>query len=276
MRTDSKGTVYLFWQDAQKGKSIHVMARSFDGGAKFERSRTVANVVDVGAFDPVQGSFTFDGVAGARTDSFPSVDIANGAPYGNGPDTIVLAWSDGRNGLGDEQALLQYSEDGGETWVGPIDGAQAGDRPNFPWVAISPDGGDVYLTYNAFTDLNNPWRNDLTGPRPFQGVLRHAKFGTLNQWTTYLRGLVGDARASSANSLAVEFLGDYNSVDATNDGAVAVWNDGGDAAVCTAVNTYRAGLASGAAVAAPAPDNDCPSTFGNTDIYGAFLVEPTP
>lgn len=58
-------------------------------------------MVDVGAPDQVTGDVAFDGVAGARTDSFPSVDIANGAPTGaNAPDTIVVGWSDARNGLG--------------------------------------------------------------------------------------------------------------------------------------------------------------------------------
>ena len=136
MRTDSQGTIYLFWEDGFKGQSIQVMARSFDGGVTFERKRTIANVTDVGAFDPAQGDFTFDGVAGARTNSYLSVDIANGAPTGGGPDTIVAVWADALNGLNDEKALLQYSTDGGVTWSTPTNVAQTGDRPNFPSVAI--------------------------------------------------------------------------------------------------------------------------------------------
>jgi hypothetical protein len=274
VRTDSKGTVYVFWEDAAKGQSIQVMARSFDGGVSFERKQTIANVVDVGALDPVQRDYTFDGVAGARTDSFPSVDIANGAPAGNGPDTIVVVWPDARNGLNYEEALLQYSTNGGETWSPPTNVAEAGDRPDFPDVAISPDGSDVYVTYDAFL---GPWRSDLADVRAFQGVVRHADFSNLGSWSTLHRGSVGDARASSANSLTSEFLGDYNFVVATDGGAVAVWNDARNAVVCDAVNAYRADLAASEPSApAPAPADDCPATFGNTDIFGIALSDPTP
>jgi hypothetical protein len=272
VRTDSQGTVYVFWEGSVKKQSVQLMARSFDGGVSFEKGSAVASVVDVGGFDPVQGRLTFDGVAGARTNSFPSVDIANGAPAGNGPDTIVMVWSDARNGLDNEEALLQASTDGGETWSAPVNAAEAGDRPDFPWVAISPDGTDVYVTYNGFLD---GWRDNLDDSRRFQGVVRHADLGGLN-FSTVHRGLVGDGRASSANSQAVEFLGDYNFVDATNDFAWAVWIDARNAAVCAATNDFRAGLAGlGPFVPPPAPATDCPATFGNTDIYGISITDPT-
>lgn len=270
VRTDSRGTVYVFWEGAQKGQSIHYMARSLDGGVKFEKKLPVAgNVTDVGVFDPVGRDFTFDGVAGARTNSFPSVDIANGAPSGtDATDVIVMVWSDARNGLNDEEALLQHSTDGGFTWSVPVNVAEAGDRPNFPWVAISPDGSDVYLTYNAFLD---DFRDNLTDSRRFQGVVRHAEFSGLD-FATLHRGQVGDGRASSANSLVVEFLGDYNFIDATNEGAAAVWVDARNAEVCTAVNDFRASLVAGSPISPPAPADDCPATFGNTDIFGGSFT----
>jgi len=271
VRTDSQGTVYVFWEGAKKAQSIHYMARSFDGGTKFEKKQPVANVTDVGVFDPLQGDFVFDGVAGGRTSSFPSVDIANGAPSGAGAtDTIVMVWSDARNGLNHEEALLQYSTNGGETWSTPVNIADGDDRPNFPWVAISPDGSDVYLTYNAFLD---DFRDNLTESRLFQGVVRHADFPALN-FATLHRGNEGDGRASSANSLTVEFLGDYNFIDASNEGAAAVWIDARNAAVCSAVNDYRASLVAGSPIEKPAPADDCLPTFGNTDIFGGSFSEP--
>ena len=274
IRTDSEGTVYVFWNGSLKNQDVMFMARSFDGGNKFERPRAVATITPVGMMDPVQDRYTFDGVAGARTDSFPSVDIANGAPYGSGAtDTIVMTWADARNGLNDEKALVQYSIDRGKTWSYPINAAQAGDRPDFPAIAISPDGTDVYLTYDAFL---NPWQENTSDPRRMQGVVRHADFADLSSWTTLHSGAIGDARGSSANGLSSEFLGDYNYVAATNDFAVSVWNDTRNAAVCEAINAYRQSLVEEDPIDTPAPGTDCPSTFGNTGIYGISLSDPTP
>jgi hypothetical protein len=274
IRSDSKGTVYAFWRGSFKGQGVLWMARSFDGGATFDSPQPVADVVSVGVFDPVQGRLTFDGVAGARTNIGPTADIANGAPTGaNAPDTIVLGWSDGGNGLNHERLLIQYSKDGGETWSAPVDATEAGDRPDFPWVAISPDGEDVYVTYMGFLD---PWRTHTDDSRLMQGVVRHADFSSLSSWTTLHRGTVGDARGSSANSLAFEFLGDYDYIVATNDFAAAVWNDVRDAAVCGAVNTWRQSLVAGSPTARPAPGSDCQATFGNSDILGGVFADPTP
>ena len=273
IRTDSQGVVYVFWNGSLSGRDVQYLTRSFDGGATFERPRAVATVVECGALDPVQGRLSFDGVAGARTNSFPSVDIANGAPTGAGAtDRIVLTWCDARNGLNQEQALVQYSTDRGATWSTPVNGAEAGDRPDFPAVAISPDGQDVYLVYMGFLD---PWRASTGTPRRMQGVVRHAN-AALAGWATLHRGAIGDARGSSANSLAAEFLGDYNYVVATNEYAAAVWNDVRHAAVCPAVDAYRQSLADGSPIAPPAPAGDCPATFGNSDIFGGSYADPTP
>ncbi len=100
----------------------------------------------------------FDGLAGTRTDSFPSLSIANGAPSGSdATNTIVLRWPDAAAGLNHEQALVQTSTDRGATWSAPINATQAGDRADNPAVAISPDGADVYLLYNGYLD---PFRTD--------------------------------------------------------------------------------------------------------------------
>jgi hypothetical protein len=268
IRTDSHGVVYLFWEGAVKGASFQEMARSFDGGVSFEKPRPILPVTDVGVFDPVQQDIAFDGVTGARTDSFPSVDLANGAPSGSdATNTIAISWSDARAGLNHEQALVSLSSDGGANWTAPVNVAEPGDRPDFPAVAIAPNGGELYLAYDGFL---TPFATDNDTVRAFQGVVRAAPLtGTgLGAASTLHRGAPGDARGSSANALDTEFLGDYNFVAATRSGAVAVWNDGRNAADCPAEDAYRDSELTASPLPKPAPGTDCPPTFGNTDIYG--------
>jgi hypothetical protein len=268
IRTDSHGVVYLFFEGAINKQSAEEMTRSFDGGQTFEKPQPVAAVSDVGVFDPVQSDIAFDGVTGARTNSFPSVDIANGAPSGAGaPNTIALSWADARLGLNHEQALVQVSGDGGNSWSAPVNAAESIGRPDFPAVALSPSGSTLYVVYDEFLQ---PFQTDTSSVRSFRGVVRSAPVTGTNVGTfkTLHRGATGDARGSSANALDSEFLGDYNYAQATNGSVVAVWNDGRNEADCPAEDAYRESLATGGTVAKPAPASDCPATFGNSDIYG--------
>ncbi|MGH2733934.1 MAG: sialidase family protein [Actinomycetota bacterium] len=288
IRTDSTGVVYLFFTGSFKGESVQYLARSFDGGNKFERPRPVVTITEVGRLDPVQGRFTFDGFAGSRTNSFPSVDIANGAPMGeDATDAIVLTWPDARNGLNNEEALVVFSTDGGDSFSEPVNAAagtdaengavrSGDDRPDFPAVAISPNGTDVYLTYNGFLD---PYRETTDTPRRYQGVVRHADFSSdsgFGVFTTLNRGEVGDARGSSANGLAFEFTGDYNYAVATRDYGAAIWVDDRTSSVCEAINEYRQSLIDGAPTERPVVQEECPPTFGGTSNFAGSYDDPTP
>jgi hypothetical protein len=275
IRTDSNGIVYAVWEDSHQKQAIFRMATSSDGGVSFGKPRTVAHVTDVGMFDGVE-SISFDGIAGARTSSFPSLDIANGAPTGAGAtNKLALGWSDGSAGLNHEHALVQLSANGGQNWTNPVPVEQSGDRPDFAFIGLSPNGSDLYVVYDGFTD---PFRNDTTSTRQFVGVTRHADVSgtSLGGLGTLDRGLVGDARASSSNALIDEFIGDYNTVGATNAGAVSVFNDARNAAVCPAIDAFRQATVDGTAGAPPAPGTDCDPTFGNTDIFSAAVTDPTP
>jgi hypothetical protein len=311
VRTDSRGTVYVF--DFQFGFNATTaapgfiqMIKSTDGGAHWSRPVNIFRAFDTcNAFEPSIGRCVMDGVGGARSDlsPAPSVDIANGAPTGAGAtDRIVISWVDGRAGLNHEHVMVSRSSDRGASWTAPVAVERAGDRGYYSAPAISPDGGDVYLVYNAFT---TPFRNSAVGAgndRQLVGVVLHADWG--GAFTQIHRGASGDARGSSQNDLAAEFLGDYVYAAATNNYGTAVWNDVRAAADCDAVDRYRQELhdeavATGERTAEPeeprgagrfeheqeeeeeepeAPDVQqvCPANFGNSDIFGGRWADPTP
>ena len=109
-----------------------------------------------------------------------------------------------------------------------------------------------------------------------QGVVRHADVSPAPAFTTLHRAPIGDARGSSQNNLVAGFLGDYNYAAATRDFGVLVWNDVRNAADCPAIDAYRQAIANGQQAVAPSPQQDCPPTFGNTDIFGGSYPDPTP
>jgi hypothetical protein len=291
VNTDSKGTVYVFWDGVDpKTKTLAIfMIRSFDGGRTFVRPAQVVTHIDETGIRDFTGDLTFDGQAGARDGSFPTIDIANGAPTGaDATDEIVLAWSNGptpsdTHAGPNEQVRVMTSTNGGGTWTTSGVASPASDRPDFPAIAISPDGTDAYVTYMSFLQ---PWQSTNTAPRLFQGVVRHADVdpatGAIGAWSDINRAPTGDARGSSANALIDEFLGDYDYAFATNDFVVTVWNDARKAADCPAIDAYRDDVADGTAAGTstdptrPAPEQQCPATFGNTDIFGGSYADPTP
>jgi hypothetical protein len=285
IRTDSNGVVYVFYEEFQDPAvflppvGTHFMVRSLDGGRSWEKPQPLFPVTDPCYFvDPVMGRCVMDGIAGARNDlaAAPSVDIANGAPTGSGATNLIVdAWADGRDGQNAEDVMFSYSTDGGAQWSSPTRISSSPDRGLYAAPAVSPDGQDVYVVYNAFTA---PFRNNTTQPRPLVGVVKHASVvgGVPGAFAEIHRSVPGDARGSSTNGLVGEFLGDYVYAIATNDYAAAVWNDVRFAADCPAIDAWRASLQVGAPIATPSPNVDCPPMFGNSDIFGGSWADPTP
>jgi len=282
IRTDSNGVVYLFFAHFAIGTpaiGTHAMVKSYDGGRTWTRPQDIVSMNDACYnVDPVIGRCVEDGIAGARMDfvASPSVDIANGVPTGaDATNEIIDTWVDGRDGLNHEHVMISYSTNGGTTWSMPAAIESDGDRGFYAASALSPDGSDLYVVYNAFL---TPYRETTSDPRILEGVVKHADIdtdGAPTGWTELHRSPPGDARASSLG-LAAEFLGDYVYAAATRDYVTAVWNDVRDAADCSAMDLWRQSRRSGGSVPRPAPQQDCPGTFGNSDIYGGSFADPTP
>ena len=282
VRSDSHGVAYIFAEMFQNPTFVglptmgfHVMFKSFDGGAHWTKQQIVRQITDPCFFiDPVSGRCVMDGFAGARTDlaASPSVDIANGAPTGAGAtDEIIDAWADATPGLNHEQARVSWSKDGGSTWGAPIAVQLAGDRPIYAAPAISPVGDRVYVIYEADMD---PWRAvDMTSSRRYHGVFLTAPVGSNGApgaWTTSFVGPTGDLRWTyPGHDIYQERIGDYVYAAASASYGVGVWTDARNAALCPAVQTYRANSVAAGTLALPAPWPlaDCPVNWGNTDTF---------
>jgi hypothetical protein len=284
IRTDAQGNAYVFGVGTVSSagrQPFELMSRSTDGGSTWSTPRPVAGPVNQpGALDPLQGRPVIDGVAGARSDLAiaPSVDIANGAPSGaDATDRIVLSYVSGS--LDQPHVYFTESTDHGSTWSTPRAIEATGDRGFYAAPAISPNGTDVYIVYNAFT---TPFRTNTTDPRSLVGVVTHADSATnaatpTGAFTQLHRSAPGDPRGSSANALSSEFLGDYVYASATRTYGAAVWNDTRRAQDCPAIDAWRMALRAGnTSIAAPAPQQECEAAFGNSDIFGGSYADPTP
>ena len=78
-----------------------------------------------------------------------------------------------------EQVKVMTSTNGGGSWATSGVASPASDRPDFPAIAISPDGTDAYLTYMAFMQ---PWQSTNKTPRWFRGVVNHSRLASFNGW----------------------------------------------------------------------------------------------
>ncbi|GAC1692926.1 MAG: hypothetical protein PVS2B1_16270 [Candidatus Dormibacteraceae bacterium] len=285
VRTDSKGNAYVFGIAKSSGNpSSEFMSVSNDGGKSWSpQAPVVGPVYQPGIVDSVLGRPTIDGIAGARSDlaPAPSVDIANGAPMGtDATDRIVMSYVSGMS-PDDSRVYFTESTDQGVTWSLPraietgTHQALTKDRGYYAAPAISPDGKNVYVVYNAFT---TPYRTNTTDPRALVGVFLHASVppgtGPTGAFSEVHRGKSGDPRGSSQNNLKGEFLGDYVYAAATRTYGTAVWNDARNAADCPAIDAWRYSLRFGPALPRVAPQQQCKANFGNSDIYGITISLP--
>jgi hypothetical protein len=300
VRTDSHGVVYVFdtaFGVGTPGVGQIQMIKSFDGGHTWTRPQAIFRAYDTCSYVEASiGRCVEDGVAGARSDlsSAPSVDIAIGAPSGaDATNRIVISWVDGQQ-LNAETVRFSWSDSGGSSWAAPRSVQRPGHRGYYSAPAISPNGTEVWLVYNAWLE---PFKPSAVGPqndRPLVGVMLHADStgSGVGAFSLVHQGAAGDARGSSQNNLAAEFLGDYVYAAASRTYGAAVWNDVRRASDCPEVDAYRQELHDIAVQTgtqtseaeeprgeapeqeprqfgeAPDVQQVCASTFGNSDIYG--------
>jgi len=272
VRTDSRGTVHLFWEATYEDGKALWYSRSDDRGANFSDPSLLGS--HLGCY-PTGNEIDFgpmDGILGAVAYTYPSIDIANGAPNGDdATDRMVMVTCENTGGA--QAATLRESLDRGATWSAPSVVSEPADRVAMPSVAISPDGAALYLVYLAFLD---PWRSTTDEPRRVQAVARRATTGDPGSWSTAYRGSVGDARGSAEPNydIAEESFALHLDAVAARDGGAFVWTDVRNASVCGAINAYRETTNDGQTPDPPAPAAECAASFGNTDIYATTIGSP--
>ena len=256
VRSGPDGTVYAMWEDSDLNGYKHVLQTSSDGGRTWSKTMTIAYNTDIS--DPIPG-------ANFRTDSFASagVDPVSGALY--------VAWSSAASGSG--RIVVSSSADHGQSWSTPVtvstaregyaffqglDVAQNG-RIDVGYQALIAKDPTTYGTGNAA--INSYYVSSTDGGKTWSKPLKVSSASS-------------DPAASAQNNLARQFWGDYNTMASTNDTALFIYTDSRSGQGCAAVDAYQHGLdGSGPATAKPAPENVCPSQFGNSD---AFVSKITP
>ena len=292
IRTDSDGVVYVLANQfavGTPGEGKHIMVRSFDGGRRWTRPVELFTAVDTcfaTQFDGTGFRCVMDGVAGARDDlsSSPSLDVALDTGF------LYDTWVDGREGSAgppvdnssDVRLAFVHADDAGSpsAWTELEVPTPATDRPYYAAIALSPEETDAYLVYIAFT---TPYRNDTTSDRGLVGVVMHANVnpatGVPGVFAEVHRGAEGDPRGSAQNNVVIEFLGDYVYADATDGYGVAVWQDMREGSSCDAVDEWRADVQEAGppldASERPAIQQECPETFGNSDIWAWSGSDPS-
>ena len=261
---------------SQGHDAFELMSKSTDGGTSWSKGAPVAGpVTQPGTDDPALGRPVIDGAAGARSDlaPAPSVDIANGAPTGaDATNRIVMTYVSGD--LAKPHVYFTESTDGGTNWLTPrvIEGVV--DRGLLHRASDLAERHGRVRRLQRVHDAVPADDRDAAVARRGRAARDRRRDRAHGRVQRDPPGAPGDPRGSSQNNLVAEFLGDYVYAAATRTYGAAVWNDTRNAADCPAIDAYRQALENGQ-TAATAPDvqQQCPATFGNSDIW-AFTTAP--
>lgn len=129
------GEIYVSWA----GPQGIVFDRSLDSGKTW-----LANDIHV---DPMPDGWTFDIPGTFRCNGLPvtACDRSGGNYHGN----IYINWSDQRNGTDDTDIWLSRSNDGGNTWQGPVrvNNDPPGKQQFFTWMTVDQVTGYIYCVF---------------------------------------------------------------------------------------------------------------------------------
>ena len=287
IRTDSHGSAYVFGVgsvSSQGGKqAFEFMSRSTDGGVDLVQARAGRRPGHPAGRRSTRCRAGRSSTAspGARSDlaPAPSVDIANGAPTGaDATNRIVMSYV---SGDARRAARVLHRVDRRRRRPGRrrARSRRRATAACYAAPAISPNGTDVYVVYNAFTTPYPDEHRDaaLAGRAWCCTPTSPAAAADRRVRRAASRRAGRPARVERRTTLTGEFLGDYVYAVATRTYGAAVWNDTRNAADCPAIDAWRQSLQNGARrLPTPAPQQDCPATFGNSDIFGGSYADPTP
>ena len=276
VRTDGHGKVYVTWEDG--GNQVY--STSTDGGKSYTRPAAIGPVADL--VDPIPGS-------NFRNDSFLSLASD---PAANST-TLYAAWVNRTVADGSAAELVVYRTTGvGWSKVAtPFTGSIAsGGVPFFQGLDVAA-GGRVDIGWQALTAIDpttfgtgNAAIDSYYASSPAGG----AAFGAAVKVTT----VSSDPAASAQNNLQRQFWGDYNTLVSKDGSAWFIYTDSRDGDGCTDVDEYQEFLVDTGAIIEgeereadrqdgkqapedgekPAPPTDCPSQFGNTDVFVSVIT----
>jgi hypothetical protein len=243
------GTVYVVWADTVFKEPQIRIAISYNGGKTFPKQNlTVAALGSDNPFDfPIPGESFFGGTG------LPSFSV--------GPDGSLYV-SGGRRTGGHTVTMVAKSATKGLTWSTPVVAADVAGRSTvFQAVSVDPNN-KVNVATVALDDVPE-------GTPPGAGVVFYDTYWTQSTdgGSTFgapllVSSVSSDPDVSAFNQLKPQFIGDY--ISAVSDGShvYTVWTDGRNGTPCAAIDAYELGTG-------PKPNviQQCPVTFGNTDIF---------
>jgi hypothetical protein len=268
------GTAYVAFEQG----SSQVITVSRDGGASWTRPTRVGPVSDIQ--DPIPG-------ANFRTDSFPVIASDPRA----GTTTVYAAWTTLTSTGG--RTVVTKSTDRGQTWspLTTVSSLTQG-YAFFPGLDVSSTGR-VDLAWQGLkaVDPSTFGTGNATIDSYYSSLPAGGSAWTASQKVSTVSS---DPAVSAQNNLQRQFWGDYNTLVSGASTAWFIYTDSRTGAGCPKVDAYQTYLAdnglaqpdwtdggkdtgnstSGAstvAVAKPAPPVNCPTQFGNTDVYVSVI-----